>query len=36
MAKLGGGSSKDMAHGGVPSGDGLEAALKEIAARLSV
>jgi alanyl-tRNA synthetase len=38
MAKLGGrgGGSKDMAQGGVPSGDGLEAALQEIAARLSV
>ena len=37
MAKLGGrgGGSKDMAQGGVPSGDGLEAVLQEIAARLS-
>jgi alanyl-tRNA synthetase len=38
MAKLGGrgGGSKEMAQGGVPGGDGLEAALKEIAARLVV
>jgi alanyl-tRNA synthetase len=37
IVKLGGrgGGSKDMAQGGVPRGDGLEAALNEIAARLA-
>jgi len=37
MAKLGGrgGGSKDMAQGGMPAADGLEAALAEIALRLS-
>ena len=36
MAKLGGrgGGSKDMAQGGVASGEGLESALKEVAQRL--
>lgn len=36
MAKLGGrgGGSKDMAQGGLTSGDGIEAALKEVANRL--
>ena len=36
MAKLGGrgGGSKDMAQGGVPSAEGIEAALKEVARKL--
>ena len=36
MAKLGGrgGGSKDMAQGGVPSADGIDAALKTIAEKL--
>ena len=37
MAKLGGrgGGSKDMAQGGVPKAEGIDAALKAIAATLS-
>jgi alanyl-tRNA synthetase len=38
MAKLGGrgGGSKDMAQGGVPSANGLEDALAQAAAKLTV
>ena len=38
MAKIGGrgGGSKDMAEGGIPNAEGIEATLKDIAATLAV